>query len=355
MLGERIKRARLAAGLNQRELASAAGVSAMAISKYERDESTPSSPVLLALGKALDVRTEYFFRQSAMELKEIEFRKHPELPEKIKHRVLADAQEQLERWAELDHVVPGSWKDSFEIPAKLPKHINDYDSVETVAAVVREAWHLGFDPIPNLVDTIEAHGITVLLSEYAEAKDFDGLAGSMDGHCVILVGAKLAGDRQRFTLAHELGHLLMKGRLSDKLNEETACNRFAGALLVPKQAVIQALGNSRQWLEPQELWLLKMKYGLSMGAWTYRARDFGIINQSNMAALWHLMRSNGWDKREPDPQYASETPQRFDRLVYRALAEDIIGESKAAELLGLSVSALHAKRQMERAGDPPHK
>lgn len=351
MLGERIKRARVATGLNQRELAEAVGVSAMAISKYERGENTPSSTVLLALAKALEVRTEYFFRETAMELEEIEFRKHPELPEKTKHRVLADAHEQLERWAELDHVMPGSWATTFQVPPELPLHVNNNEEVEGVAEKVREAWHLGFDPIPDLVDAVEAHGISVLLSKYAEAKSFDGLAGAINGHSVVVVGAALPGDRQRFTLAHELGHLMLKERLSENLSEEDACNRFAGAFLVPKQAVLRALGKSRQWLEPQELWLLKHKYGLSMGAWTYRARDLGIINQNTMNQLWQLLKLNGWDKHEPEPQYPQEIPRRFKGYVYRALAENLIGESKAAELLGISVSTLHAERQLERAGD----
>lgn len=68
MIGERIKRAREAAGFNQRELAKMAGITAMAISKYEREESTPSSGVLLALSKALGVRTEYFFRHTEVEI-----------------------------------------------------------------------------------------------------------------------------------------------------------------------------------------------------------------------------------------------------------------------------------------------
>lgn len=354
MLGERIMRARQAAGLNQRALAKTVGVSAMAISKYERGQTTPSSPVLLALAKALNVRTEYFFRPTTVELKALEFRKHPDLPEKAKQQVLADGQEQLERWEVLNQLYPGAWEDAFRALSKLPGRIADYDAIEAVTERVRKAWHLGLDPIPNLVDTLEAHGITVLLSEFASAKDFDGLAGEADGHPVILVGVSLPGDRQRFTLAHELGHLLMKGRLATALDEEAACNRFAGALLAPKQAVSQTLGNKRYWLEPQELLLLKMKYGLSMGGWTYRARDLGIINPSAMQKLWQLFRAQGWDKHEPGPEYPGEKPQRYERYVYRALAEDIIGESKAAELLGKSLSALHSSRQMARTDDASH-
>ncbi len=76
MLGSRIKQGRLAAGMSLRELAQGVGLSAMAISKYERDQIKPSSETLLRLTKALGVRTEYFFRQPSIELTEVDFRKH---------------------------------------------------------------------------------------------------------------------------------------------------------------------------------------------------------------------------------------------------------------------------------------
>ena len=102
MIGERISQARQSAGLPLRNLAKQVGVSAMAISKYERGEITPSSEVLIALGKALGVRVEYFFRQAQVELKEVEYRKHSSLPERDKQRILAEVRDQLERWLALE-------------------------------------------------------------------------------------------------------------------------------------------------------------------------------------------------------------------------------------------------------------
>jgi predicted HTH domain antitoxin len=40
-----------------------------------------------------------------------------------------------------------------------------------------------------------------------------------------------------------------------------------------------------------------------------------------------------WRKAEPEPLPENEEPRRFQRLVLRALAEDIISLPKAAELL----------------------
>jgi Zn-dependent peptidase ImmA (M78 family) len=137
----------------------------------------------------------------------------------------------------------------------------------------------------------------------------------------------------------------LKGKLKEQ--EETACHRFAGAFLAPEAMVRQALGQHRTWLEPQELKILKDEYGLSMGAWTYRAFDLGVLNKQAMQTIWRLFRAKGWKEKEPDPQYPQEQTRLFTQTVYRALAEDLFGESKAAEFLGMSVMALHACRNME--------
>jgi len=347
MLGERIKRARESAGLNLRDLAAKAGISAMAISKYERDESTPSSGVLLALAQALGVRTEYFFRHTGVELVGVEYREHEKIPDKEEKKVLADVTEQLERWIELEQFLPVPWSIPYALPETLPAKIKTLDEIEDVAIAIRDNWKLGHGPIHELIDVLESKGIKVFITRYDEHKNFNGLTARVNDAPVIVVGKHWPGDRQRFTLAHELGHLVLKGRLAKDLNEEIACHRFAGAFLVPKDQVFSLLGNKRTWLEPQELMILKQDWGLSMAGWSYRAYHLGILTKKGFDEIWSLFRKNGWKEKEPDPQYPNEKTSLFNQLLFRALAEDIIGESKAAELLGMSVMDLHSYRNME--------
>jgi Zn-dependent peptidase ImmA (M78 family)/DNA-binding XRE family transcriptional regulator len=351
MIGERIKRAREAAGLNQRELAAMAGITAMAISKYEREESTPSSGVLLALSKALGLRTEYFFRHTEVALSNVNYREHDKIPQKEEKKVLADVLEQVERWVKLEQFLPTPWSTPFVLPDGLPEQIQSYDDIEGIAVIVRQAWNLGLNPIPDFIDMLESKGIKVFITRFDEHKHFDGLAAQVNNSPVIVVGKHWPGDRQRFTLAHELGHLVLKDRFSKKLDEEVACNRFAGVFLVPSENVFNALGKKRTWLEPQELLLLKLDWGLSMGGWVHRANDLGILSNGHMQETWSYFRKRGWKEKEPGPQYPQDKTYLFTQLVYRALAEDIIGESKAAELLGMSLMKLHACRKMECPGD----
>ncbi|MGB0712307.1 MAG: helix-turn-helix domain-containing protein [Gammaproteobacteria bacterium] len=348
MLGERIKQARESAGLSLRALGERAGVTAMAISKYERDESTPSSKVLIGLSKALGVRTEYFFRGARVTLERPDYRKHPKLPKKEHDKVIADVTDQVERRMALGKVLPEAWELPFDRP-KFRQQVATMDDIEVVADKARSAWDLGTNPIQDLMDTLEEHGLKVFTTRFGDAARFDGLTASVQGMPLVVVGEGKGwvGDRQRFTLAHELGHQLLEGRLPKGWGEdeiERACHRFAGAFLVPASEVRQALGNKRNWLEPQELYQLKHEYGLSMNAWSFRARDLGIITQQTFGKYWGLVRKRGWKEREPGDQYPVETARRFKQLVYRALAEEMIGESKAAELLGQSIQQLKAER-----------
>lgn len=342
----------MAAGLSLRELAEVAGVSAMAISKYEREQIKPSSETMLRLAKALGVRTEYFFRQSGVELTEVEFRKHAKLSAKDESRALEDVREQLERWLELETVIPASWPKAFVLPRGLPANVASYDDIEALAARLRAVWQLGSGPVRNLIDKMEEEGIKVILTPHDGGKKFDGLVAKANGHTVIVVGEDWPGDRQRFTLAHELGHLILQGRLGAGLDEERACNRFAGAFLVPREEAIRVLGASRTWLEPRELYLVKQEWGLSMNGWLHRAQELDILNKATARRHWEHFAKQGrpdasWRELEPGDPYPRERPCRFAQLVYRALAEDLIGESKSAELLGISLAQLRARRRMD--------
>jgi len=352
MLGSRIKQGRLAAGLSLRDLAQNVGLSAMAVSKYERGLIKPSSETLLRMTKALGVRTEYFFRQPDIKLTEVDFRKHPKLSSQDEARALADVREKLERWLDLEAIIPASWPKAFALPKGIQKEVETFEEIEGVADQIRIAWQLGTGPIGNLIDKMEEEGIKVILTPHDGGKKFDGLVARANGHTVIVVGQDWPGDRQRFTLAHELGHLVLNGRLAAGLNEETACNRFAGAFLVPKQEAIRKLGSSRSWIEPRELYLLKHEWGLSMNGWVFRAQDLGILNKTAAGRHWEFFsqQSEGgttWRRQEPGQALVKECPQRFVQLVYRALAEDLVGESKAAEILGLTLTELRARRRMD--------
>jgi Zn-dependent peptidase ImmA (M78 family)/transcriptional regulator with XRE-family HTH domain len=349
MFAERLERARKAAGLSMKALADEIDLSANSIKKYEHGTAMPSSTNLLKLAKALSVRTEYFFRPTKVEISGVEYRKRANTAQKVLDRINGDVLDQAERWQELLEFYPDPVKPipEFSLPENLPNRLDGLEQVELLAVQMRQAWDLGLNPIHDMIDTMESKGIMIITTDVETDKKFDGLAGKIDNTPVVVISTSQSGDRQRFTLAHELGHLVVHGRLSEELDEEKVCNAFAGAFLLPAQTLIEHLGEKRRNIEPRELLMLKHEYGISMLAALYRAGQCGIITPATQKSLFMLFSKNGWRTQEPGKEYPHESTFLYKQLVYRALGEEYIGESKAAELLGMSVSSFHKERKLE--------
>lgn len=347
MFNTRLHRARKAAGLSLRDLGERVGVSHASIKKYEDGDAMPSSDILLQLARALQVRTEYFFRPDPVVLEGIEYRKRSSLPKKRLDAITHEVLDQIERRIELENLFPQSPVKSFAPVEEINDQMTSIDQIEDVADRVRSVWNLGFDPIPDLIDVLETNGIRVFMIEADTENKFDGLAARVSGMPIVVVGRHWPGDRQRFTLAHELGHLMLEGRLAQDLDEEKACNRFAGAFLFPRESVRQELGGHRNAIELKELGLLKEEFGLSMAGILYRARDLDIISHAYREDQAKLFRFKGWFRKEPGQDYPAEKAHIFEQLVFHALAEDYIGESKAAELMNMPLQQFRRVRSME--------
>ncbi|MEM7175859.1 MAG: XRE family transcriptional regulator [Chlamydiota bacterium] len=348
VLGTRLKQARKAAGLSLRALSSLMNLSHAAIKKYEDGKVYPSSDVLLKLAKALKVRIDFFFRPIKVSLGEIKFRKHKKLSLKAEKLIKFEVMSQIERRLELENLYPTSPVVPFELPSDFPNKINTFEEIECMTEKLRSHWKLGLAPIHDLIDALENHGIRVFIANTDE-KHFDGLSTVINGKPIIVISSKWPGDRQRFNLAHELAHILFNGSLSSSLNEEQACNRFAGAFLFPKEAVFQIVGEERRAIEWQELLLLKEQFGLSVEAMIYRLKDLEVIRNSYYRNLMMRFRQKGWHRMEPGLEIPGEKAHAFRQMLFHALGEEYIGESKAAELLSCSLTQLKALRHLQNS------
>ncbi len=325
-IGSRIMRARKGANLSLRELAERVDLSAMMISKYENDQSVPDSEMLLRFANALAIKLDYFFRPDTFSVELLAYRKHAKLGKKQLEAIKMRIQDWLERYLLVEDLFPQE-----KIHNVLPTYtVKTMEEVEAAAKNLRDEWHLGSEPIENLIQLLEDKSLKVgLVSGF---DDFDACTYTFDDNWVIATKSEISGDRQRFNIAHELSHLVLN--CHEDLNPEKAANRFAGAFLVPEEKAVYELGLYRSDLDVNELHLLKHKYGLSMQAWIYRAKDLGIISESAFRRLFKQFRTNYWHHEEPGEPYPSEKPLRMEKLVYRALAEDLITRSKAQALLG---------------------
>lgn len=346
MIGKRLKLARQGSGLSLRELESKIGnlVSAQAIGKYERDEMMPNSTTLIALAKALGVSEIYLLGQSDLELKGLEFRKKKITSKREETHVVGAVLSHVERYLEIEEIIHAPSM-QWDAPREAPFPVNSLKDAEFVAERLRIYWQLGTDPIPSLAEFFESQGIKIL--SLSLSNNVSGLTCWVKCHNrkqvpVIVINADDNGERQRFTLMHELGHMVLIS--SPDLDIEKVAHRVASAFLMPASILWLEIGKRRSRLTIAELVRLKQLLGVSMQALTYRCKDLEIIDNSTFQSLFIEFGRRGWrtPPYEPFPVPKEET-HRFERLCFRALAENAISEAKAAELLGLSVCDLILK------------
>ncbi len=337
--GERLRLARRMARLSGTALGEKVGVSRQAISKYELGKDMPRSGVLARLARALNVRPDFFLRVGpAVGIQKCAFRKRTRLAAAERRALEAKVRDWLERYLEVESFLPPEEQHSFRVPAKVRRSVRSLDDVERAAKGLRVEWQLGLGPVQGLTELLEGRGLPVVTVD-AHA-DFSAMALTGDGRpLAIAVNQNHPGDRQRFSLAHELGHLVL--RPSGNVREEPLTNRFASAFLVPAATARQELGGTRRSLALRELYLLKHRYGMSMQAWVHRAADLGLLTQAGARQLYKAFSTRGWREREPGDQVEPETPKRMERLVARLLSEGLVSESRAAELLGMSLRDFH--------------
>lgn len=343
-VGRRLAMARARAGLSLRDLAGAIGglVSAQAIGKYERGEMQPSPPVMRALGRALRVPDGYLRGRSEVRLESVEFRKNRLTSRReesaIKGRLLAA----VERYLEIEERV-GVASRRWAPPAGRPIPVRSAEEAETAATRLRAAWRLGVGALPDIAEFLEERGVKVIALPLPESvSGLACLARRKRGAPVpvIAVNDSDTGERQRLTLAHELGHLVLaiaEGSLAEK-----AAFRFGAAFLMPAALLWAEVGRKRRAVSIAELLQLKRIFGTSVQAIAYRLRDLGITGETTYRQMFDRFEQLGWMRPpypEPHPMPKVES-QRFRRLCFRALAEEIVSETAAATLMCMTVDRL---------------
>jgi Zn-dependent peptidase ImmA (M78 family)/DNA-binding XRE family transcriptional regulator len=339
-VGHRIKSARMLAGLSLRELSNGLNgiVSHNAISKYEKGEMMPDSKVLIALSKALDVKTDYFLRPQTVEISNIEFRKRRSLTVKKTNSIKENIKDNIERYIELETFL--NFENSFVNPIK-DIIIKNTEDLEKAVETLLHYWDLGINALPNVIEILEDNDIKVV--EINADEKFDGLSGWANKEIpIIVINKNFSVERKRFTALHELGHLLLNidSEAFTHKEIEKFCNIFAGAMLLPKETVFKELGERRSSVSLNELIYIKESYGISIQAIMARAKGLGIISNDQYIRFRIWINSNENHKKEIGyGEYKGvEHSSRFKQLLYRATAEEIISMSKAASLSNIKLA-----------------
>lgn len=184
--------------------------------------------------------------------------------------------------------------------------------IERIASIVRAHWLLPSGPIENLTAAVERAGAVVIHSPMG-GSSVSGVTVVIPGLMpLVVLNSEQPADRLRFTLAHELGHLVMHKFPSP--NMESEANDFASALLMPKSEITIALRGRP--LDMARLASLKPEWRVSMQAVLYRAQSLGLIEKQKASWLWRKFAMDRTKMREPASlDFAHETPGVVGRMI----------------------------------------
>lgn len=342
LFAQRVKNARVMCGLTLDELCGKMGnlVSKQSLSKYEKGVMMPENNVIVAIAKALNVNLEYFFRPLSS-INKVEFRKKSTLGVKKQEQVKECVRDIMERYITIEQLL--GINISFQNPIE-DIVVEDCDGVENVVRELRKGWWTGLRNLSNVVELLEDKGIKVLMVDFD--KSFEGLSAWVNDNefPVVVINRNMSVERIRFTAMHELGHLLLNipSELPDK-EKEKICHRFANAMLLPKEALFEEVGNKRRGIALPELIAIKEQYGISIAAVLMRMRDLGIINNSYYKNFYISHISKNRQEEKLGGYKGVEESNRFMMLLNRAVAEEVVSMSRAAELSNVKLSTFRSE------------
>lgn len=188
--------------------------------------------------------------------------------------------------------------------------IDQYGDPAGVARHVRAAWRIPSGPVANVLRMLEAVGVVVVVRPLLPRAQDAVSSWPPDRHPIMVLEDTLPPDRQRFTVAHELGHLLMHTIPAEEQEEQA--DQFAAECLMPAADIAPHLAGLTTRDLPRLL-ILKAEWGVSVAALVRRARDLDIISNRQYREFQIRLRRLTWHLVEPGTLTA-ETPATLQRV-----------------------------------------
>lgn len=275
--GTNLRLARQCQSYSLNELGEAVGKSRQYVHRIETGRDTPTAELVEGLARFLKVEPYFFYKNVDGPISEeaYHFRKLASTKVATKQAALAKGElfRRLVDFIDSRLCLPSCDFPLFE--AGTPEEI------ERVAERCRSYWGLGLGPIDNMVRVAENAG--ALVTTFHEVShEVDALSIAARRPVVVTNNSKGSACRVRFDIAHEIGHFVMHEAMQtgDRATENEA-NRFAGAFLLPRSTFVKVFpplrGSSLNWAGISQL---KMEWRVSKAAILYRARQLGLISES---------------------------------------------------------------------------
>jgi Zn-dependent peptidase ImmA (M78 family)/DNA-binding XRE family transcriptional regulator len=291
--GRRIKQAREFKGMTQTQLAELVSVKQSAISQIEKDEFTPSDELVRAIAASTGFAPSFFELEPTGDL--------PLGTLNYRSRKSVTAREETKAY-QYANLLYTQIKDIVLDTTVPPNNIPQLSNVKALKAarITRSAFGLSPDePIKNLLHVLEKNGVFIFTipREIQKIDAFSTWADLDESRPIIIIISGKPMDRMRFSVGHEVGHLVIHRSLKPSLKLiENEANEFASEFLMPEKAM-------RDEMTPPitltSVARLKLRWGVPMQALIMRARGLKIITERQAKYLFAQLSAQGWRTREP--------------------------------------------------------
>lgn len=328
---ERIKLARESRGHSQSSLAKEMNsASQVLLSKIEKGLCNITDDVLSEISEKLNYPKDFFYKKhDVYPLKHFYFRKN-----------LGTSMSKARFLESQLNIISGNicdLLDAIDIDIDLP--FTDLHktglSPEEMANRVRDYFNLPKGPIKDIIKTVEQQGVIIHMFDFSPDIKISGVSLITPvGVPVLIINKNIPNSRIVFTIAHELGHILMHfkgGIISEERNVENEADRFASSFLMPSEEIKSSLFN----LSDEKLGDLKRYWRVSIQALLYKAKDLGTLTPDQYRRWVTKISYYGWRKKEP-LEFSISEPKLLSKMLNLHLKELEYSKNELSAMFGLN-------------------
>lgn len=328
--------ARESRGLTQIDLAEKLSISQGNVSMLEKGLTPPNAAVMEKLLKILNYPTSFFHQPGEILAPALNYRKRDHVSAKL--MMPLEARINIYRL----NIESVSQKMKFQSVNVPSLDLQKFGSIEQVAKQLRKFWKMPKGTIENLTDLLEQNGIILVQFDFGTERVDSRTIFTKDRQPIIFINKNNLADRQRFSLAYEIGHLVMHTETHPSFDRDISheANMFAAGFLLPEAEIKKEFSShADKGITVGLLAELKRKWKVSMIALLYRAADLGFLTDNQKRYLIQQFNQLKIRRREPvELDFTKEKPR---------LLRDIITKYKTAQKFSMKELAQSLHLEME--------
>jgi Zn-dependent peptidase ImmA (M78 family)/transcriptional regulator with XRE-family HTH domain len=340
IISENIFRLRISHGLTQEEVSEEIEITRANYIKLEKGESTPRSSTLQKISRLYKVKPEDLMQQV-------------EKPNGIRFRIKSinnrKKQTQREQIIQLFSIYLSDYREILELLNSKTEYLlsdEKFNNPKDAALKVRKKLGLREEePILDICEVLEKIGIHLIFIE-SSLDEFFGLSKKSD-HSNATIGinnhSKISVERKIFTIAHELGHILLHSssfqseEKEEIEKEEKEADEFASYFLLPDKGFWNEWHKRKGLPFVDKIIQIKRIYKISYRTVLYRLEETKSIPYKPFAIFNKNYKKKFSKHEEPEGLTTYDfSEEKFPSLIKEAFLQEKISFSRTAELLKIS-------------------